>query len=181
MLLYVCIMKSNNLISEKLTFFIFSVIKEEIDFQLTNPKIIYDNSTDSTADTFNERKESITVCQEYISFKTDPLKKIKNRCNSEKCKVMGKQCYQISDAQRHIIFDYYHSLSSVQTQRLFLIEHVDVLPKKQQTNGKEVSRRQWTRRYHLTLRNNKITVCKSFFLNTLGIAERSLRTALTKC
>ncbi|VEN57244.1 unnamed protein product, partial [Callosobruchus maculatus] len=129
-----------------------------------------------------QAKELRNSGQEYVGVKTKKIvtaKKIKGRCNGEKCRVMGKACEQISDELRQIIFDPYHGLGDLIRQRLFLIRHVDIITKKKTTKIGN-SRRQFSRVYHFTVNNRKLIVCKYFFLNTLGIPERSLRTALEK-
>ena len=44
----------------------------------------------------------------------------------------------------------------------------------------EVSRRQKTVRYFFTKNNVRVPVCKTFFINTLDISDRIVRTALKK-
>ncbi|CAG9768645.1 unnamed protein product [Ceutorhynchus assimilis] len=95
--------------------------------------------------------------QEYFSLKTKkkiPARQIKERCDGQKWDLAK--------------------------QREFLVRHVQVLPKKRSTTVNSDSRRKNSRLYVLTVNNNQIMVCKRFFFNTLGIPERTFRTAFSK-
>jgi hypothetical protein len=51
---------------------------------------------------------------------------------------------------------------------------------KQKTKGDTKSRRSKSLFYYLTLSGEKVPVCKTFFMNTLGTTERSMRTCMAK-
>lgn len=108
------------------------------------------------------------------------FKKVGERCNAEKCKFLGKKCYQISDQERKQIFEEFNSLGDLTEQRHVLLKHVQVVAKKKITTPNMISRRQNTRIYSLTVRNNKLKVCKKLFFNTLGVPERAYRSAILK-
>ena len=74
----------------------------------------------------------------------------------------------------------YHRIGNLTNQREFVVRHTKVSPVKWKTTKKDNSRRQNTIFYYLTVNNEKVLVCKKFFLNTLGISERTVRTALGK-
>ncbi|KAG5865689.1 hypothetical protein JTB14_032579 [Gonioctena quinquepunctata] len=61
-----------------------------------------------------------------------------------------------------------------------MVRHKKVDTTKQKTSNKDQSRRQNTIFYYLTRNNEKVLVCKKFFLGTLGISERTMGTALKK-
>lgn len=94
---------------------------------------------------------------------------------------MGRDCGQISEKDSEHIFKHYNGLGDLIRQRLFLTRrNTNVMPKKRKITSKAVSRQQNSRVYYLTVRSNKIKVCKKFFFNTLGIPERTNRTAISK-
>ncbi|CAG9769959.1 unnamed protein product [Ceutorhynchus assimilis] len=104
-------------------------------------------------------------------------KGMKPRCTSEKCK--STVC-SISDFQRQKIFNAFYVTKSLQQQREFIIRHVQIKAIKRKRTDKEVSRRSKTFEYHLPKSDGMSVVCKTMFLNTLGISEKTMRTALSK-
>lgn len=104
---------------------------------------------------------------------------MKNRCLSEQCKLYGKGCFKINEEQRRNIFEMFQNLGNLQTQREFLIRHLEVRGTKRTTTNK-TSRRKNTIKYKLTVNNEIVVVCKTLFLHTLGITEKSCRTAISK-
>lgn len=67
----------------------------------------------------------------------------------------------------------------MQLQREYVTRHVETGKTKQLTTAGD-SRRSKSNKYFLTLNNQKILVCKTFFQNTLDISERTVRTAMLK-
>lgn len=65
-------------------------------------------------------------------------------------------------------------------QREYLVRHVKKEEKKRKTTKVECSRRQHTLHYSFPLEGRLVPICKTFFLNTLGISEKVLRTSLEK-
>ncbi|CAG9765951.1 unnamed protein product [Ceutorhynchus assimilis] len=102
------------------------------------------------------------------------------RCKGDTCKKLGRLCSTIEDSQRCQIFNSYYAVGDINRQREFIIYHTDVRDTKQKTSKSEVSRRQNTVRYFFTINNVRIPVCKTFFINTLDISDRVVRTALEK-
>ncbi|KAG5883085.1 hypothetical protein JTB14_003196 [Gonioctena quinquepunctata] len=68
----------------------------------------------------------------------------------------------------------------VKGKREFIVRHTKVDTTKQKTSNRDQSRRQNTIFYYLRRNNEKVLVCKKFLLGTLGISERTMRTALKK-
>nr|CAH7721344.1 unnamed protein product [Callosobruchus chinensis] len=108
-----------------------------------------------------------------------PARTMMHRCTSERCSKNGKQCPEIDEEQRKKLFSDYYNLADLTRQRNFLIHHVTKENVKRKTVSTK-SRRTCTLRYFFTVGNNRLPVCKTFFLNTLGISERSVQTALHK-
>ncbi|KAG5872827.1 hypothetical protein JTB14_023907 [Gonioctena quinquepunctata] len=89
-------------------------------------------------------------------------------------------CSLFTDENRGKLFEAYNEIGNLTNQREFIVRHTKVDTTKQKTSNKDQSRRQNTIFYYLTRNNEKVLVCKKFFLGTLGISERTMRTALKK-
>lgn len=121
--------------------------------------------------------------QDYISPKTGAAvaaRQIRKRCDSEQCKKRGRHCSLIGEEERLKIFTSFNQLGNLTRQRDFIVRHVKTTKTRQKTTTNENLRRQKTNNYYLTSGNDLHRVCKTLFLNTLGISERTMRTALEK-
>lgn len=117
----------------------------------------------------------------YIKFNTSnlvPPKTLGARCTG-KCKKLGKQCRTISNEDRMAIFKAFYAIETPLSQREFICRHVEANHVKANTVG-ESSRRKDTISYYLTIRRKRTKVCKRFFLSTLSVSERVVRTRLQK-
>lgn len=124
-----------------------------------------------------------SVGKEYVSKDTKkvvPAKVIKTRCNGDTCTKQGRLCSLFTDEEREKLFDSYNEIGNLNLQRQFIVRHTKVDQVKQKTSKKEHSRRQKTVFYYLTKNSEQTLVCKKFFLGTLGISERTVRTSLEK-
>lgn len=92
----------------------------------------------------------------------------------------GRQCNLFSNSDRNAVFGEFNNLGNLYLQREYIVRHTDSLETKQKTTRENVSRRQRSLNYHLTLNSNRILVCKTFFLHTLGVSEKICRTAILK-
>lgn len=106
---------------------------------------------------------------------------MKQRCKGDTCEKLGKSCKSISEEQRKEVFSAYWELGDLKMQREFIARHLKKDDKKRQTTAEAISRRQKTYSYSLTVAGKTELVCKQFFLNTLGISERTTRTAKDFC
>lgn len=117
--------------------------------------------------------------EEYVTVKgkTIPGKPMRpppcvNRPN-HKC------CERIPEAARKIIFDQFHSYETLQAQREFLVRHItQETPKRKVVSGD--SRKAYVKRYTLTDGSISHTICREFFLATLGISEGLIKGAFKK-
>lgn len=111
----------------------------------------------------------------YIKFNTSnlvPPKSVGVRCSGI-CKKIGKKCDSFSDNDRKKIFDAFYELSTPQLQREFICRHVERGPK-------NVSGENPRPTYFLSIRWQRLKVCQKFFLETLAISERVVRTSMEK-
>lgn len=109
--------------------------------------------------------------------KHTPAKFMKPRCDQSKC---SKNCISIDDEQRKKIFEAFYETNSLQLQREFIVRYVESQNVKRKRAKAANSRRRLTYNYNLPTENQKISVCRSMFINTLGISEKTLRTAMSK-
>lgn len=131
---------------------------------------------------YHEAKRLRSLGKEYkspVTKKTAQAKRLKNRCNGETCKKIGKLCSEISNEQREVIFTQYYALSDITRQREFLVRHIEKMETARKTT-KEQSRRSCSLRYYLTIEGERKIVCKKLFLSTFDISDRTCRTALGK-
>ncbi|KAG5898483.1 hypothetical protein JTB14_015487 [Gonioctena quinquepunctata] len=114
--------------------------------------------------------------KQYCSTKT------KTNCTTQipERKMQGRMCSLFTDENRGKLFEAYNEIGNSTNQREFIVRHTKVDTTKQKTSNKDQSRRQNTIFYYLTRNNENVLVCKKFSLGTLGISERTMRTALKK-
>lgn len=112
-----------------------------------------------------------------------PKKAMKPPCE-EKCR---KKCTNdFSEEERQQIFDEFWKSGNIDLQRAFISAHVTVSDKartRQRDECKTKRRvKEHSRSYQLTHPTTKetISVCQKFFLNTLSIDEKRVKTALAK-
>lgn len=126
----------------------------------------------------NVRKRQRNSGKQYISRtgKTVAEKSIKLPC-TEKCRLKCRN--KITEEQRQEIFDCYWGLGTLQRQRDFLNSCLTTLkvPYRRVKEGAAKTRKQ-NCVFHFTVNGESNRVCKIFFINTLGISERTLRTVI---
>ncbi|CAG4996526.1 unnamed protein product [Parnassius apollo] len=132
---------------------------------------------------YKEAKVLRHAGQEYISpytKKVVPGRKVGSLCNNlENCTKQGLYCYRFNEQIRENIFMDFYSLADLTLQREYIVRFVEKKPVGRKTTATE-SRRKFTNCFYLPLNDEKQKVCKKMFLNTLGISEKTFRTALQK-
>ena len=83
-----------------------------------------------------------------------------------------KQCQQISEDERKVIFERFWSMNWDQ-RKINVNSLVEIEPPKETSVD---SRRNRTYKYYLRRKNERLSVCKNMFLSTLGIGEKSVNT-----
>lgn len=111
--------------------------------------------------------------------KTRPAKSVKAAC-TEKCKL---RCFNnFSEQDRQNIFSSYWSLANIEKQRQFI--HNSMVTNEPRyryvREGGIRPVRQKNMKYFFTINENVTRVCKVFFMNTLNINSRIIRTVLEK-
>lgn len=123
----------------------------------------------------NIKKLKVNTGKAYISEgnREIPAKRIKEPC---KCKL---KCFEICNKVREDIFSRFWALADNQTQRQFVIAHMEsVNPKYRRVL--EQSNRSNNISYYFTINSSKRRVCKMFFMRTLNIGDRFIRTSWAK-
>ena len=126
----------------------------------------------------NVRKRQRNSGKVYISRtgKTVAAKSVKPPC-TEKCRLKCRD--KITEEQRQEIFECYWGLGSLQRQRDFLNSCLTTLkvPYRRVKEGAAKTRNQ-NCVFHFTVNGESKRTCKLFFMNTLSISERTLRTVI---
>jgi len=86
----------------------------------------------------------------------------------------------INYEERYNLFQLYWNLENRSRKWDFLARYVKVSGTKQAIVLKEFSRRKFSRKYFLIVKNKEIQVCKKMFLNTFGISEKVVNTICKK-
>lgn len=106
-----------------------------------------------------------------------PPKSLKPVCQSNYCKKFGKQCHIFTEEERDKIMNAFYETENLQQQREYINRYVTKSNPKHQ---KQDSRKKNRLDYCLPFFGEKVPVCKVFFLNTLVISEKFMRTAVGK-
>uniref|UniRef100_A0A915LCA7 Uncharacterized protein n=1 Tax=Romanomermis culicivorax TaxID=13658 RepID=A0A915LCA7_ROMCU len=124
----------------------------------------------------NIRKRKRASVQSYVSSrgKNVDAREPKQRC-SDKCR---EKCSSFTDKERRVICSSFWNLGSDVRQKDFLISHVVQRETKRKTTEASSSRRKFTRVFYLKKNNDKVRVCKTFFMSTLNIGHSPIDTAL---
>lgn len=108
---------------------------------------------------------------------------IKEKFLKPACRPCKKKCSeQINEDERKEIFrNYWDEPKTWDLKRQFIRSHVGSEPIRRERR-KDFSRsgKKQTIRYHFDANGKRVEVCKVFFLNTLGVSETVVRTALRK-
>ena len=126
----------------------------------------------------NVRKRRRQEGKEYTNRNGD---RIPMRCSTEaSCKCKYKCISKIHKIHRQSIFRDYWSMT-FQSQRTFIHKNVHVITKKRRSQTDTMSRRTNTYQYFLpTEEGNCVQVCKLFFLQALGIREKTVHYTMKK-
>ncbi len=88
-------------------------------------------------------------------------------------------CHQVTEETRDSIFKSYYK-ENLQEQRNFIARHVTIQMTRDRPDGSS-KKKGLTLKYHLTISGEKMQVCKSMFLSTIGhTCDQQLRTSLQK-
>jgi hypothetical protein len=91
------------------------------------------------------------------------------------------KCHKkIPESQRQKIFHEFWALGDINRQRDYISSWVCVNPKKSRTNLTRSPKRNLSRKWQFKIDGQFVTVCKTFFLDTLDISHTAVDTALKK-
>ncbi|XP_064076612.1 uncharacterized protein LOC135194702 [Vanessa tameamea] len=122
----------------------------------------------------NKAKSLRNAGKQYISKKnkTSKSRSVQSPC-SDKCSE------KITAEQRQTIFDAYWNLGQVDAQRSFIISCMtDITPRYKYTNARNP--RNCNQAFHNLFEGQSVRVCKTFFIKTLDISDRVIRTVKDK-
>lgn len=106
-------------------------------------------------------------------------RKVKPACG-EKCRL--KCSMKFTEEQRLYIFASYWELGDIEKQRQFIANSIDqIVPKYRYVRiGGTRQQRKPNNAFYFKLNEGRVRVCKLFFINTLDINDRPIRTVLKK-
>lgn len=87
---------------------------------------------------------------------------------------------KLTEENRQIIFTRFWEIGNHTRQWDFIARFVKTENKKQVTVKNRESRRNFSRQYNFFINDENVQICKKMFLNTLGISEQWITTALSK-
>ncbi|VEN64043.1 unnamed protein product [Callosobruchus maculatus] len=105
-------------------------------------------------------------------------KKILPACSSEKCRL--KCSTKISDEQRHTIFNEYWAMADLHRQQMFIASCISSIKPRYRYLNATTKFRGTNNAYFFKLRDENVRVCKQFFMATLSINSRIIRTVIEK-
>lgn len=109
----------------------------------------------------------------YVSCTTK--KEVSARSVKAPCKCKLKCSENINDADRHTLFQKYWSMANIDLQRAYIRScMMEIKPRYKYTNAEKP--RLPNNAFYFTVNSIKIRVCKTFFINTLDICDRQIRT-----
>lgn len=126
----------------------------------------------------NRAKTLRNTGKEYITKKNkiaEP-RNVKPPC-TDKCRI---KCFEkITADQRQAIFDVFWNLGETHQQRSFIMSCMtDIKPRYKYTNAEHP--RKCNQAFHFLVDGKSIRVCKMFFMRTLDISDRVIRTVKSK-
>lgn len=123
----------------------------------------------------NVRKDKRNRGEAYISSRNKPVpaKMVKNLKDCTRCK---KRCSDnVSDEVRSSLFHNYYELTAEQKRLFVLSNTVKVQPKRRRDKKTpENSKKQNSYLFYFQVNGKKIQVCKTFFLGTLCISQKTV-------
>ncbi|XP_046967228.1 broad-complex core protein isoforms 1/2/3/4/5-like isoform X1 [Vanessa cardui] len=133
-----------------------------------------------------KRKYLKNLGKEYLSRNgvLRDAKSLKDPCPAT-CRLRCSE--KINAQEREHILKSFWQLGDHSSQWDYIVRHTETIDIRHPSTSKDVSRRKKTIKYFLVLTNVssnstplKVPVCKTMFLNTLSIGERTVHTALAK-
>ncbi|KAL4716699.1 hypothetical protein ACJJTC_004818 [Scirpophaga incertulas] len=126
----------------------------------------------------NKAKSLRNAGKSYMSKKNKVTKprSVQPSCG-DKCRL--KCCEKITVDQRQAIFDVYWNLGQIDAQRSFIKSCMtSITPRYKYTNARNP--RNCNQAFHFLVERQMARVCKTFFIKTLDISDRVIRTVKSK-
>ncbi|XP_076107556.1 uncharacterized protein LOC143075857 [Mytilus galloprovincialis] len=124
----------------------------------------------------NLRKRRRQSGMEYVNTRGKTQRKREVKQGTKDCKggCRFKCSKNISETERKAIFKTFWSYSDSE-KNAFYGNNIEKLKKERKRTNKEISRKQFTYKYHLPKECSKLRICKEFFLSTLDISGRRIQ------
>lgn len=103
-------------------------------------------------------------------------RKMGQPCSSEHCRrAVNRHCNKFSDETRSDIFQKFWRDMNWDQRKVFVLNLIEVTDKKRKVTKVLESRREASRNFFLYLKEERLQVCRSMFLSTLGIKTWTVR------
>lgn len=97
-------------------------------------------------------------------------------CTSKMCvKSASRKCNFFTEESRKKIFETFWNDLNWDQRKVYVCSHVTRVATKRKTKQEELSRREGTLRYSLSSNTEQLPVCRSMFLNTVGLRSFSVQ------
>lgn len=101
---------------------------------------------------------------------------LKDPCG-DTCRI---QCSaRFTTSERELILKDFWNLRNLTSQREYIVRHLEQITRKYAKTGKE-RKRCLNFSYNLYVNGQPLKVCRTFFMNTLNISDKMIRTAVEK-
>lgn len=121
-----------------------------------------------------KKKNSGESYRNYRNVTIEKKKVLPNPCKGKRC---INKCNTFSEEERHDLFSRFWTISNYTEKRNFLNGCINVVPvKRRRTEGN--SRRNLTYQYYFLKVGVQKRVCLQFFLNTLNITQKMVRSSI---
>ena len=126
----------------------------------------------------NIRKEAVSTGQEYVSATTKNV--VQARSVQESCGpgCRFQCCKKVTEEAREDFFADFWSIVDHGKKYDFILRHVHEKQNKQSLD--DDSKRNFSRSYTISFRNESIKVCQTMFVRTLNISKQMINTAFNK-
>lgn len=126
----------------------------------------------------NTSKRMLDLGQAHLSTRNKEIsaRVIKAAC-PDMCRICRKS--RLTEDQRQMVFNEFWAIGSHQAQWLYILSHLKMKTPVVKSRV-AIKHRQTSRKYFFLLKKKEHIVCKTMFINTLGICDAWIETAIKK-
>lgn len=154
---------------------------DDLDDGLWTPKGVIEKNKKKINQHLREKGKS------YIGYRRPPdqtntyhdiprsERKLGERCSSNFCvRSEKRKCDTVTDEKRLEIFEMFWNKMNWPQRKAYISSLVKVIDPKERKSENAISRRNFTLLYHLKINNKLVPVCKTMFLSTFCVGQRTV-------